>query len=181
MKTFKTAVATAAVALVVSLAYAAEPMQPSGAVQAVLPNSDKAFFETAASAGSFEIQAAKLAQIKASDRQVKAYAEKMISDHTEAAAKLEALAKAKQVTLPTALSKHHQMMLDRLNKISDGADFNAGYKRQMIASHKEAVSLFDQAAKKGQDADVRAFAAQTLPKLQDHGGMAHDLLSGKKS
>jgi putative membrane protein len=181
MNMIKTAAAAACIALCASAAYAVEPMQPSGAIEAVLSNSDKAFFENAASAGKFEIEAGKLAQTKASDPQVKSYAEKMISDHTEAADKLEKLAAAKKVTLPTALSKHHQMMLDRLNKDSAGADFDAAYKRQMIASHKEAVSLFDQESKKGQDADVKAFAAETLPKLQMHGGMAHELLPKKKT
>jgi putative membrane protein len=179
MKSIKTAVAVACIAMSATVAYAAEPMQPSGAIEAVLSNSDKAFFENAASAGMFEIQAGKLAQTKASDAEVKSYADKMISDHTEAAAKLEKLAAAKNVTLPTALSKHHQMMLDRLNKDAAGADFDAAYKRQMIVSHKEAVSLFDQESKKGQDAEVKAFAAETLPKLQNHGGMAHDLLPKK--
>ena len=154
---------------------AADPMQPSGVVEAMLSNSDKAFFENAASAGMFEIEAGKLALTKAGDPSVKTYAQKMIDDHTEAAAKLKTLAASKKVTLPTELSKHHQMMLDRLNKDSAGKDFDAAYKRFMIASHEEAVSLFDQTAKKGQDADVKAFAAEMLPKLQMHGGMAHDL------
>ncbi|MDZ4077396.1 MULTISPECIES: DUF4142 domain-containing protein [Hydrocarboniphaga] len=179
MKITHIAAAGICLALSAPFAHAAEPMQPSGLVEAMLSNSDKAFFENAASAGMFEIQASKLAQTKASDAQVKSYAEKMVSDHTEAAAKLEKLAAAKKVTLPTSLSKHHQMMLDRLNKDSAGADFDAAYKRQMIVSHKEAVSLFDQESKKGQDADVKAFAAETLPKLQNHGGMAHDLLPKK--
>jgi putative membrane protein len=179
MKPINTAIAAACIAISATAVYAAEPMQPSGAIEAVMSNSDKSFFENAASAGMFEIEASKLAQTKASDASVKAFADKMITDHTEAATKLEKLAAAKNVTLPTALSKHHQMMLDRLNKDSAGADFDAAYKRQMIASHKEAVSLFDQESKKGQDADVKAFAAETLPKLQNHGGMAHDLLPKK--
>lgn len=181
MKSIKTVVAVAAacIALTVASVHAAEPMQPSGAIEAVLSNSDKAFFKNAASAGMFEIEAGKLAQTKASDAQVKAYGEKMVSDHTEAATKLEKLAAAKNITLPTTLSKHHQLMLDRLNKDSAGADFDAAFKRQMIASHKEAVSLFDQESKKGQDPEVKAFAAETLPKLQNHGGMAHELLPSK--
>lgn len=181
MSVTKAAVVAGCLSIGMSAVYAAEPMQPSGAIEALLSNSDKAFFENAASAGMFEIQAGKLAQTKASDPQVKSYAEKMVSDHTEAAAKLEKLAKAKNVTLPTALSKHHQMMLDRLNKVSAGSDFDAAYKRQMIVSHKEAVSLFDQESKKGQDAEVKAFAAELLPKLQAHGGHAHELLPKTKS
>jgi putative membrane protein len=176
---FSKSLVAAGFAVFAASAQAAEPMQPSGVVEAMMPNSDKSFFENAASAGMFEIQASKLALTKSSNPQIKTFAEKMIADHTEAAAKLQTLAAARSVMLPDKLSKHHEMMLDRLNKDSAGADFDAAYKRQMIVSHKEAVSLFDQESKKGQDAELKAFAADTLPKLQGHGAMAHDLLPKK--
>ena len=38
-----------------------EPMKPSGAMQSVMDDSVKDFFETAASAGMFEVEAGKLA------------------------------------------------------------------------------------------------------------------------
>lgn len=40
-----------------------------------------------------------------------------------------------------------------------------------VASHKEAVTLFDEVADDNKDADVRTFAAKMLPKLRSHGGM----------
>lgn len=175
MQAIKKMAIVACIGLCSSAVYASEPMQPSGAMEAVMSNSDKAFFENAASAGMYEIQAGKLAMTKAGDPQEKSYAEKMVNDHTEAAAKLKELAASKNVTLPTTMAKHHQIMLDRLQKDAAGADFDAAYKRQMIVSHKEAVSLFDQTSKKAQDPDVKAFAAELLPKLQEHGAMAHDL------
>jgi len=161
-------------------AVAAEPMKPSGAMEAVMSNSEKDFFESAASSNQLEIEAAKLAQTKASDPQVKAFADKMLTDHTEATQKLSALAQSKNVTLPTTLLKRHQSMLDALQKDKDGKDFDEDYKNKMVIAHKEAVSLFDQTAQKAKDPDVKSFAATLLPKLQAHGGMAHDL-NAKKS
>jgi putative membrane protein len=158
-----------------SASAATEPMKPSGAMEAVMSNSEKDFFESAASSNMFEVQASKLAQTKASDPKLKAFAEKMISDHTEASDKLMTLAQSKNVTLPTTLLKRHQSMLDALNKDKPGKDFDEDYKNKMVMTHKEAISLFDQTAKNAKDPEVKSFAAMLLPKLQMHGGMANDL------
>lgn len=39
---------------------------------------------------------------------------------------------------------------------------------KMVKDHEDAVDLFTKAAKKSDDAEVQAFAAKTLPKLQHH-------------
>ncbi|WP_341918207.1 DUF4142 domain-containing protein [Hydrocarboniphaga effusa] len=156
-------------------AIAAEPMQPSGVLQAVLSNSEKDFFESAASSNMLEIEAAKLAQTKASRPELKSFAEQMIKDHTEASQKLQALATSKGVTLPTQLLGRHQQMLDALAKDKPGKDFDKDYENKMVLTHKEAVSLFDQTAKEAKDPQVKAFAAELLPKLQQHGAHAKEL------
>lgn len=175
MKTLTTLAIAVAAAVAPYAVQAQEPMKPSGAIEAVMPNSDKAFFENAASANMFEVESSKLAQTKASDPALKAYAEKMVADHTEAQTKLQALAAQKSVTLPTSMARRHQHMYDALEKDKPGKDFDEDYKNKMVMSHKEAVSLFDQTAKKAQDADVKSFAATMLPKLQMHGSEAQAL------
>src|ERR1051326_4799853 len=152
-----------------------EPMKPSAAIEAIQFNDDKDFFETAASAGMLEVEAGKLAEQKSTNEQVKKFAATMIKDHEKAADELEALAKKKNITLPTTMLKRHQMMYDGLADEKRGKEFDEEYRTKMIASHKEAVSLFDQAAKKSKDPDVKAFAAKLLPTLQHHGGMAEQL------
>jgi putative membrane protein len=159
----------------------AAPMQPSGAVERVLSEDPKDFYESAASANMLEIQAGKLARTKSGDADVKAFAETMIKDHTEAGQKLGKLATTKKVVLPTELLKRHQMMLDGLKEKEDGADFDADYRMKMVMSHKEAVSLFDHASKKSPDPDIRAFATEMLPKLQEHGAHAKKLEDAAKA
>jgi putative membrane protein len=175
MKTLTTLAIVAAAAAPYAVHAADAPMKPSGAIEAVMPNSDKAFFENAASANMFEIQSSKLALTKSSDPDVKAFAQKMITDHGEAGTKLEALAAQKNVTLPTQMARRHQHIYDALAKDKAGKDFDEDYKNKMVMSHKEAVSLFDQTSKKGQDADVKSFAAMMLPTLQMHGSEAQAL------
>ncbi len=152
-----------------------EPMQPSKTIQALQSNSQHDFFETAASAGMLEIEAGKLAQTMGTHPEIKKYAATMVADHEKAAAELKKLADKKGVKLPTAMLERHQMMYDGLKGNDKGKSFDNEYRLKMIASHKEAVSLFDQAANKAEDADVKAFAAKTLPTLQHHGAMANDL------
>jgi putative membrane protein len=159
--------------------HAAEaPMKPSGIAEAMMPNDDRSFIEGAASANKFEIEAGKLASTKATDPQLKAFGEKMVTDHTEAAQKLQALATAKNVTVPTTLAPRHQKALDALNKDKAGKDFDEDFRNKMVASHKEAVSLFDQTTKKTKDPDIKAFATEMLPKLQAHGAAANELNKG---
>jgi putative membrane protein len=158
-----------------ALATAEEPMKPSRAAQVLMNESVKDFFDTAGSAGQFEVEAGKLAQSLGTSPEVKSFAEKMITDHANAGKELEKIAADKGAKLPVALLKRHQKMLDDLKNESPGKEFDGTYRRYMIVSHKEAVSLFDEASRSSADADVKAFAAKTLPLLQHHGSMAERL------
>ncbi|MGH2414845.1 MAG: DUF4142 domain-containing protein, partial [Microcystaceae cyanobacterium] len=55
----------------------------------------------------------------------------------------------------------------RLSKLS-GATFDRELMNQMVIDHQKTVSLFEQEAQQGQDPDLKAWAAQTLPILKDH-------------
>jgi putative membrane protein len=151
-----------------------KPMQPSKAAELLMSNDDKTFMTKAASAGLYEVQASQLALQKAGDPSLKTFAQRMVDDHTKANSELTSLAQKKSVSLPTAPLKPEQSMLDTLNK-KTGKDFDDAYRKQMVESHEKAVSLFDNEARKGKDPDVKAWAAQTLPKLQEHGSMAKEL------
>ncbi|MGZ5304655.1 MAG: DUF4142 domain-containing protein, partial [Bacteroidia bacterium] len=80
---------------------------------------------------------------------------------------LIALAAAKNITLPTAPGEDYMKKYDDLNKLA-GADFDEKYMDIMVKEHKDAVDLFDDAAEDAHDADIKAFAAKTLPTLKMH-------------
>jgi len=48
----------------------------------------------------------------------------------------------------------------------------------MVTDHQKAVALFSHESKSGSDADAKAWAAKTLPKLQEHETKAKSLASG---
>ena len=128
---------------------------------------DQEFAVNTANAGMTEIRAAKLAQQQATDPEVKKYADMMIKDHTGAADKLKAVADKKNLTLPADISPDMQKNIDDLQKKS-GKAFDKSYISMMVSDHKKAISAFEDESKNGSDADIRAFADNTLHTLHHH-------------
>jgi putative membrane protein len=138
--------------------------------------STKSFIENAAISDMFEIEAGKLAQQKA-DQQSKAFAGRMVKDHSEVSAELKAIAAKAGVEVPAVLHSSHQSKLDKLKSLS-GADFDKQYDADQLAGHKDAVSMFERYAKGGENAELKAFAAKHLPRLQEHLRMAEGMQKG---
>ena len=138
-------------------------------------HSDAAFMKDAAQAGNFEVQGSQLALTKASSAQVKTFAQQMIDDHTKAGQELATLAASKGVKLSNEPSIAEKAKLKLLGT-HEGAKFDAKYAESVgVSAHEDAVKLFTKAASEAKDADVKAFAAKTLPTLQHHLQMAQDL------
>ncbi|HZR35439.1 MAG TPA: DUF4142 domain-containing protein [Nevskia sp.] len=150
---------------------AASPNERAPAVK--LSSSDQEFFAKAAASGLGEVNAGQMAQAQGSTDQVKTFGRQMMRDHGKANAELKQLAASKGVTLPDAPDADHQKELDQL-KQKQGGEFDQEYAKGQVKDHKEAVSLFEKAAK-SKDADIKAFAQKTLPVLKEHLTMAKSL------
>ena len=174
-------VATAAVlALLVCPAFAADSATHKGAKSGE-PHADGKFVHEAAQGGLLEVQLGQLAAKNGMSEQVKSFGQRMVDDHSKANQELMQIAQQKGITLKTSLDKKHQDMVDKLAKKS-GKDFDKDYMDMMVKDHKDDVDEFQKEANTGKDADVKAFAAKTLPVLQEHHRMAEDTqkaLSGK--
>ena len=145
-----------------------------------LSHSDASFLKDAREAGLYEVQGSKVALQKGSDAQVKTFAQQMIDDHTKADQELEALASQKGVKLPTTPSMAMQAKLKTLEHWSQSG-FDEHYADGVgVSAHKDTVKLFTKASTDAKDADVKAFAAKTLPTLQHHLDMAQQLAASVK-
>jgi putative membrane protein len=122
-----------------------------------------------------EIETSQLALKTSQNADVKSFAKQMVDDHTKAAEELKTLATSKDIALPTAMSAHHQKMYDHLKDEKPGKYFDSAYQNIQVVAHKEAVTLFSKASTASKDPEVKAWATKTLPTLQHHGAMAHDL------
>ena len=150
---------------------------------ASVPAADKAFVEKAAVGGMAEVRMGKMAQQKGSSDQVKQFGARMVDDHSKANDELKQIASAKGIALPTDLDAKHKSKMDKMEKLS-GAQFDRAYMDDMVADHKEDVAEFKKEASSGKDSDLKAFAAKTLPTLEDHLKMAQSTdaaVKGSKS
>lgn len=164
-RTFKAALVGVAI-LSASPALLMAKMPASADTAAPAMSVDKAsFVKVVTSSNEFEIESSKLAEQKAKDADVKTFAKKMISDHTEAAEGLKKAAKLGDAA--PVLSPKHAAMLELLKGATD-QEFEPLYIDMQTSAHMEAVTLFATYAKGGDDAAVEAFAKKTLPKLEMH-------------
>ncbi|WP_246677074.1 MULTISPECIES: DUF4142 domain-containing protein [unclassified Mesorhizobium] len=137
------------------------------------------FVDKAAVGGMFEVESSKLAVDKAKDQKVKDFAQKMITDHGAANAKLQSIAGEQKLTVPSDLDAAHKSDLDKLRNTSDG--FDAPYVQMQRSAHADAVNLFQSYAKDGDNASLKAFATETLPTLKMHQQMVDKLASSNAS
>lgn len=130
-------------------------------------NDDAEFATAAANGGMAEVELSKVAATKATNAKVKEFAAMMTKDHMTANEELMALAKTKNITLPTTVGADEQKTMEDLQKKS-GADFDKAYVDQMVSDHKKTVDLFEKASTDAKDADIKSFAVKTLPTLKSH-------------
>jgi putative membrane protein len=142
-----------------------------------LSESDRTFVMEAAIGGKSEVELGQLATQKAQDARVKQFGRQMVQDHGMANQELMQLAQRKGVTLPADVDAKHKEIATRLSKLS-GQAFDRAYVQEMLSDHREDVTEFRQQSRNAQDADIKAFAAKTLPTLEHHLSMVQQLSSG---
>jgi putative membrane protein len=128
---------------------------------------DKAFLIAAAQGNIAEIDAAKLALAQSASDSVKAFAQMMIADHTDAQTQLAALAQQQSVTLPDSADDAHRMFKQRLTMVT-GKSFDSAYMQSQVQDHIKTVALFEQEIQNGLDQQDKDFASKLLPKLRMH-------------
>ncbi|SRR5579885_757965 len=134
---------------------------------------DQKFVKGATSGGKYEVKSSELAADRAGDDAAKKFAKHMIDDHTRANKELTDLLDKKKVAPPKDMREQDRANVEKLGKLK-GTDFDREYWAQQLAAHKEAVALFEEEAKNGKDADLKAFAEKTLPTIREHLKMAQE-------
>ncbi|MHC6225889.1 DUF4142 domain-containing protein [Pseudomonas sp. X10] len=136
---------------------------------------DGTFVSEAASAGMAEIQTSQLALTKSDTPAVRAFAQRMIDDHTKANLALLDLAQAHGFEVPdnaALTSKARSMAL----QVQDGASFDSAYARHQVNAHEQAIQLFEEQGRSpNAEESIRLYARDTLPMLKHHLEMARQL------
>jgi putative membrane protein len=145
-----------------------------------LSPADQKFVMKAAQGGMAEVQLGELAKEKGSSDAVKQFGQRMVDDHSKANDQLKQLAANKGVDLPSSLDAKDEATKTRLSKLSGDA-FDRAYMKDMVADHTKDVSEFRRESQSAKDPDVKNFASQTLPTLEDHLKSAKSVDSGLKT
>jgi putative membrane protein len=104
------------------------------------------FMTEAAKGGMEEIELSKLALNKATNKEVRDFAQKMVTDHTKASGELKALAAKKKFTLPAVLTPEQVSMATDMAKVPS-EEFDEEYVDAMVKDHEKDVSLFEAQSK----------------------------------
>jgi len=128
---------------------------------------DAKFTTQAAVGGMAEVELGKLALEKSSNPQVKEFATMMVKDHGMANTELMAIAKQKNITLPSTVDEEHKKKMDDLSK-KTGTAFDKAYVDAMVSGHKSTLKLMEDESRDAKDADLKAFATKTAPIVQSH-------------
>lgn len=124
------------------------------------------FLEEASAMGVAEIETGQKALEESQNAEVRAFAERMIKDHAAANEKMAKLAADKDLEISDEaklMDKARTMILDA----REGDSFDDAYANNQVAAHERSIELFERATR-SEDAEVAAFAKDTLPKLKEH-------------
>jgi putative membrane protein len=158
----------ASTAFSASITFAQDPaVKTPPAAGAKGQTSAQSFLSEAAQDGMAEVELGRLAASNASSAEVKAFGQQMVTDHGKANDEVKALAAKKSITLPKEVGAKHKAEHDKLAQLS-GEAFDRAYVQAMVADHEKAVSTFKEQSTMNPDAEVKAWAAKTLPTLEEH-------------
>ncbi|MGD9478802.1 DUF4142 domain-containing protein [Shinella sp. G-2] len=172
----KTIATSLALFLISSAALAQSTAETTG-VNSVLniPPKTEDFVKEVSMSDIFEIESSKLA-LQKGNAATKAFAQQMIDAHEKTTAELKGLIDGGKVTAlaATGMSDAQTKSFDELKDLS-GKEFDAAYQDDQEDAHEDAVDVFKRYASEGDNADLKAWAAKTLPALEHHLKMAEDL------
>lgn len=147
---------------------------PAGGVRAT-PD----FVTQAAQTDAFERQEGRLAEQKAKNPQVRAFAREMVRDHTRTTQNLQAAIRkaGMKPPPPPQLSADQRHEIGELQGLS-GPAFDKAYIDQQVQTHVNAQQLISGFAQSAAPGPIRDAAQSTLPIVEHHLDMAKKLQTG---
>ena len=173
-----TGIATALLTFTVPSAIFAAEAVKTEKTDTAQATADAQFMDEVLRGGLTEIKAAEIAMHRTERDDVKKFAMTMAKDHADVNKNLTTLAARMKMKLPKDYGDH-QPFIDGLKVKSqqNAPDFNRIYVAESVAAHERCVAMFDKFSGETKNADLKAFADNTLPGLRTHLKRATDLLA----
>jgi putative membrane protein len=164
---------------------AAPPPAPAPLPQAAvrsLDAADREFMTRTASNWLYELEVSRLAARRAVSPSVRAYAERLASQHALARGELSALMRAKGVAVAAGLPADKTTKLHRLSALQPGSEFDLGYVRVLgIENHRTALADFEAARRDVRDPELQRWIDRMLPLLRERLAAAQKLTTALSS
>jgi putative membrane protein len=137
------------------------------------------YFVTQTSLGTpFQVDSGRLAEAKGTTQAIRSYAELMVTSHITVNNALLGILKSKApVPPPTLLKAAYATMVSTLQH-ETGQTLDADYVRGQVNYQRANTALYEYEIVNGTDPDLKTFAQETLPKIQDHLARALKLQGG---
>lgn len=139
----------------------------SSEARRVAGDPDEYFMVWAAESNLAEIATGEMAASEAANEQVRDFGEQMVESHRQANEDLHRLAKEKGIDLPKEPDQAHMELARHLQRL-DGEAFDREYIGAMVADHAKALEMFEGRAETASDPQLRAWARQMVPVLEEH-------------
>ncbi len=139
----------------------AQDLAPMASAPSAQPSvKDQHFVQGTIQGNLAEIALSELALQRSRQDDVRAFAQRMVADHTTANDALYPLANKDGIHQPEAMNARHAQLATHLASLSD---------------HDTAIRAFTNEINAGQNQEIVAWANTTLPTIQRHDQMAHAL------
>jgi putative membrane protein len=169
---------------------AAQPAQEAQAKPAAVPapevsskSTSAAILEQIHQADLKEIAIGKIAEGKASSDEVRAYADQLVKDHTNADQMVIETAQKKGARLhgPGGRAGNREKSAEQKLSSAGGAQFDRLFLEQTSAEHKKLISELTQEREDASDDDVEALIDKIMPILQQHQDLAQILMKKEQA
>ncbi len=148
---------------------------PALAQSAKLSARDKEFLKMAAVADMTEAHLGQMAEGKAARSGIKDFGQTLVKDHTKAYQELTALDNKLGQQIPKGINTRRDKAVERLADLK-GKRFDGQFLRDEVQDHERVLAAFRREAQHGQDQDIKAYANQELPTMEEHLRQAERLL-----
>ena len=135
---------------------------------------DARFVWAASATNQAEIEMGKLAQARGQTTNEQNYGQILVADHTSSEQMLSPIAQTLMLKMSPGLSPMQTQMYEHLQSLP-ADQFDAAFNQAMIRGHEHAIALFRQEEMTGQNPQLRAYAHQSLPVLENHLRLAESL------
>lgn len=138
-------------------------------------NFDQHFVKNASADNLFEVQAGQFVEQHAQNQQVKQLAQRLVQDHQRAQQQLEQAARQANIQVPSQLEQWQQAKLQMMQQMAEkhpGEIVDSSFAFDQVGAHRTDILCYQFEADHTQNAQLKEYAQQTIPVLQEHLQMA---------